>query len=352
MRTRGIVLSILTLVLCSCAVRPAAESDKLYWPPPPALPRLVYEATLRNAASLKIPTAETRLQALATNQARDGEPRLIKPYDVAARQGLVIVSDTTLGVVHVFDLPRQKLFAIGWRGKVRLVKPLGVTLDAQLNIYVADAGLRRVIKFDRRGHYIASIGQPEDFSRLIDVAVSPVNQQVYALDRGGVDSGRHRVQVYAADGRHLSVIGRRGTGPGQFNHPVQIAVGSDGRIYVLDAGNFRVQVFSPDGRYLTHWGRLGKFPGDFARPRGLAVSQANLVFVTDSAFQNFQIFDEQGQILLAVGEGGGPDLPARYSLPAGIAVDDTNRVYVVDQLRRKLEVFRLLSDDEIEKLRP
>jgi len=39
-------------------------------------------------------------------------------------------------------------------------------------------------------------------------------------------------------------------------------------------------------------------------------------------------------------------LPGNYLLPAGIAVDETRRVYVVDQIRRKLEVFRLLSVED------
>ncbi len=340
---------VVITLLAGCAAGPSGQRTKLYWPPPPDTARLVYEATLRDSNSVALPDTESRLQALATNAATITGNRtqwLVKPYDIAVSQGLVVVSDTLLSAVHVFDLPRKKLFAIGWRGQAILVKPLGVALDAGQNIYVADAGLKQIVKFDKQGHYLAIIGMPQDFSRLIDVAVSPLNKQIYALDRGGVDSASHRFQVYAADGKLLKTVGTRGMGNGEFNHPAQISVANDGRVFVLDSGNFRVQIFSPEGDYLDSWGKLGKGLGNFARPRGLAVSQQGYVFITDSAYQNYQIFDVTGQLLTYVGRGGGDDLPGQYMLPAGIAVDETNRIYVVDQIRQKIEVFRLLGDDE------
>ncbi|MBI4378159.1 MAG: SBBP repeat-containing protein [Nitrospinae bacterium] len=40
-------------------------------------------------------------------------------------------------------------------------------------------------------------------------------------------------------------MGSSGTGDGQFNHPVGIAVDSSGNVYVADEYNHRIQKFSP-----------------------------------------------------------------------------------------------------------
>jgi len=283
------------------------------------------------------------LKSLATGVTDNEISALVKPYDIAARNGLIVVTDSLLNVAHVFDVPRRKMFAIGWRKEGKLNGPLGVAMDHQQNIYIVDSGRGAVVKYDRLGLYLQTIGQQSDFSRVTDVAVSLDGKKIFVLDRGGVDSSSHRVLVYNESGKKIKTIGQRGHNPGNFNHPTQIAVATNGNLYVLDAGNFRVQIFDEAGNYLDHWGKAGNRTGNFARPRGLAVDHLNRVFVTDGAYQNFQIFNTSGQLLLDVGSGGGVDQPGKYILPAGIAVDETQRIYVVDQIRKKIEVFKILS---------
>ncbi len=338
------------MALTGCALRGVGENARVYWPPPPAEPRLVHEITLRSVADLQPESAMGRLRRLTSG---DGGPRpgsMRKPYDVAARQGLVAVSDSVGARVHVFDFVRRRGFALGWRGMGRLVRPLGVAIDNQRNIYVADAGLGRVMVYSMLGHFSREIGRPQDFSRLADVAVSADGRRIYALDRGGVDSDRHRVLIFSSSGQRLGVMGRRGHAKGEFNHPLQLDVAEDGSVFVLDAGNFRVQQFSAEGEFVRAWGRPGRLLGNFARPRGLAVDKAKRVYVTDGAYQNFQIFDEQGRLLLPVGHGSAEGGPGHYVLPAGIAVDEGGRIYIVDQFLAKLEVLRLLTEQERQAL--
>jgi len=337
-------------MMSACSQLEKQPEFQRYWPAAPELPRVVYETTLRDADSLIEKDRSQILQEIATGSATGNRQTLIKPYDIAASAGIVVVSDSMSSIVHVFDISRKRLFAIGWRGEGRLVKPLGVAMDQQQNIYVVDAALGKIVKFDKRGHFLTTIGDAKDFSRISDVAVSRKNGKVFVVDRGGVESNNHRVVIYSAKGEKLNIIGRRGHGPGEFNHPTQIAIDNNDQVYVLDAGNFRVQIFSAKGEYHSHWGRLGNKLGNFARPRGIAVNENAYVFVTDAAFQNFQIFNQQGQLLLNIGAGGGPDVPGQYMLPSGVAVDETNRIYVVDQIRRKVDVFRLLSESEIQRL--
>jgi DNA-binding beta-propeller fold protein YncE len=303
----------------------------------------VFETRLQTQKDLDHQSAESRLQSVLVE--KDFQPLFKKPFDVAARQGLVVVSDSAAALVHVFDVPRRRVFSFGWRGEGRLKKPLGVAIDEQSRIYVADVGRGLISVFDRFGYFLRFIGAAGDFDRLSDVAVSADGQRIYALDRGGVQSIRHQITVFNAEGEQLSIVGGRGHEAGQLNHPSQIDVASNGDLWVLDAGNFRVQHFSASGEFIHAWGKAGRFMGQFARPRGLAVSADGLVFVSDAAFQNVQIFDQQGSLLLDVGAQQGSDA-AKFVLPSGLAVDETGRLYVVDQYLNKVEVLRMLNPAE------
>merc|ERR1712183_1228846 len=57
------------------------------------------------------------------------------------------------------------------------------------------------------------------------------------------DSGNHRCLCLDLSGRKLFEFGSNGRGPGQFKHPVGIAIWNDGKIAVSDKDNHRVQVF-------------------------------------------------------------------------------------------------------------
>jgi len=344
------LLFLIVLFLSACAHVATEKTSQKYWPAAPELPRLIFETVLKDSSSLLEKNAMEEFQSFATGEPSLQKQVLGKPYDVAASGGLVAISDSMQGIVHLFDINRKRVFAIGWRGKGQLSKPLGVAIDDQQNVYVVDAGLGVVVKYDKLGHFLSTIGKKEDFSRISDVAVSGKTGEIFVVDRGGVESDKHQIVVYSAAGEKQALIGTRGINEGEFNHPTQVAVDDAGNVYVLDSGNFRVQIFNAQKKFVRSWGRIGKSLGSFARPRGIAVSKDGYIFITDGAFQNYQIFNQQGQLLLAVGVGGGKDQPGHYMLPSGIAVDETNRVYVVDQIRRKVEVFRLLSQQEMDEL--
>lgn len=336
----------LAAALAGCAgVGVKGRHHDIVWPQPPAEPRLIYETTLRSLASVTETSAGERLKRFAKGGQVERSP-LVKPYDVAARNGLVVVSDTLARAVFVFDVPRRRLFAIGTRGIGRLYKPLGVAIDDNRDIYVVDDASRRVVVYDAFGHFKRAVGEGGGLVKPSDVAVSRDGKLIYVVDKGGVESDLHRVLIFDREGRQIKAVGTRGGQPGQFNLPLQAALGPDGSLYVLDAGNFRVQVFDAEGNFLRMWGRVGAQLGNLARPRGIAVDAQGHVYVTDAAYQNFQIFNDQGQLLLPVGVPGAPDLPGHFVLPAGIAADETDRIYVVDQLFRKIEVLRLLAESE------
>jgi len=339
---RWLLLGALLLQI-GCMQPPVARAPAatLQFPPLPDEPRFVFERTIRSSGDVVPDSRADGLRRLVTGERQSGEG-LSKPYALAVHRGRIFVSDTVLRHVTVFDIPRGKVSRIGDdEGEGNLLKPIGLDVDAAGQLYVADIGSKAVMVYGVDGKFLRRIGGEKWFSRLSSVTVDPAGKRVYTVDIGGVSSDQHVVRVFdAVTGAHLQDIGKRGSGPGEFNLPRDMAIGRDGRLYVVDGGNFRVSVFDRNGQYLKSFGSIGKQYGQFARPKEVAVDRDGNVYVMDTAFGNFQIFDPDGELLLFVGERSERDAPAKYMLPSGIAVDEDGRIYTVDQWFRKIEVFR------------
>ena len=57
------------------------------------------------------------------------------------------------------------------------------------------------------------------------------------------DTGNHRVQKFEPGGRFITKLGSAGTGLGQMMGPVSIAISQTGNLFVLELDNARVQEF-------------------------------------------------------------------------------------------------------------
>ena len=345
-------MSLLAAGQAACGTKGTSvpvERGPWLWPAPPEQPRFIYEATLRNAASLGDATPETAAAQWQRWLSGEQESRASfgKPLAVAAGNGRVYVTDTEGRRVFVFDLTRRRTFSFGTRLQGELKKPSGIALDGAGQVYVVDTSARRVVVYDALGLFRRQIDGARDWVRPTAVAVDASGGRVYVVDTGGVDSNSHCVWAYGADGRAAARLGQRGAAAGEFNLPTDACVAGDGSLWVLDAGNFRVQAFDREGRFLRQFGSVGNGIGQFARPRGLALDRDGLVYVSDTVFCNIQVFQPDGTLLLALGtRSDGRDAPGRYLLPAKLAADETGRIYVVDQYLHKVEVLRRLSDAE------
>ena len=71
------------------------------------------------------------------------------------------------------------------------------------------------------------------------------------------------------------------------------AVDAEGRVFVSDYSNNRVQVFDRDGRFLAKWGKFGTGAGEFDSALGVAVGGDGTVYVTDAGkrLQAFRVGD-------------------------------------------------------------
>jgi DNA-binding beta-propeller fold protein YncE len=335
------------VTLASCAAPSPSDSEaadqqpqELVFPPPPEPPRFFFERTILGSADITVEDSESKWRRILTGQA-DESAGFSKPFDVEACQGRIYVSDTVRRSVHILNVPTGEYREIGIDEPGALQKPLGMAVDSDCDLYVVDGTARRVVVYDQEGDFLSAFGGSDKFERPVHVDVDADARYAYVVDTGGVSTDEHRIRVFdIATGELAFDIGRRGTGPGEFNLPKDIAIGPDGLLYVVDSSNFRIQVFQADGTYLHTFGSIGVQPGQFSRPKGVDTDPDGNVYVTDAAFGNFQIFNPAGQLLLFVGSRSTSPGAAKYMLPAGIAVDEDGRVYMVDQFFRKVDVYR------------
>ena len=67
-----------------------------------------------------------------------------------------------------------------------------------------------------------------------------------------VEWGNNRIQRFDREGRPLGAWGRAGRERGELATPWDVAVSTDGRVFVADYNNNRVQVFRPPLRLASN----------------------------------------------------------------------------------------------------
>jgi hypothetical protein len=87
-------------------------------------------------------------------------------------------------------------------------------------------------------------GTWDSFFRIQSLAFGP-DGSLYILD-----APQHRIHRVAPDGTHLGSFGRQGSGPGEFQTPLGMAVLPSGDLVVLDLGNNGFQIRAADGTWL------------------------------------------------------------------------------------------------------
>jgi sugar lactone lactonase YvrE len=133
----------------------------------------------------------------------------------------------------------------------------------------------------------------------------------------------------------LNTLGVRGGDPGEFESPVDVAIGPNGLLYVADETNYRVQVIDSDGDPVG-----SPWEGMFEYPNGIAVDVNGTVHVCDRGYYSAARITahdaDDGSILKSWGGW------SEFSSPSDIAatyVDGTVYVYVADTNNSRIRKF-------------
>ncbi len=189
---------------------------------------------------------------------------------------------------------------------------------------------------------VMASGQPA-LSDPKNVAVGP-NGRIYV-----VEGKANRVSVFNPDGSFVSSFGGPGQGDGQFQEPWGVAVAPDGNVYVADTWNHRVQYFDPTGKFLGKWGQLGDAkgststqPGVFWGPREIAINPSGEVYVTDTGNKRVQVFGLDGTFKRMFGGAGSG--PGQFNEQVGLALDNQGNVWVADTWNNRIQKLSPTGD--------
>jgi len=270
-----------------------------------------------------------------------GNPIILNhPIDVTVSpDGRIYVAEEFANRVAQFDPNGNFIgeFVVGADGTLN--RPHGLAADAEGNFYVTEFefGFEHVNLISPEGEVLVDWGSPGQFGS----SAGPVPADGFwgprdvAVDSEGnvyiADTGNKRVRVYTAQGEYLRDIGGAGSDLGQLDEPAGLAISADGRLFVADTWNRRISVFSLDGTPQYTFDVRGWYEDRGNRPYLAVDSARNLLYVGDPEAGRILVYDTQGN---CVGSFGQPtdrvgDL-SQFQTVAGITVDAAGNVLVAD----------------------
>ncbi|MBI4719274.1 MAG: NHL repeat-containing protein [Planctomycetes bacterium] len=225
--------------------------------------------------------------------------------------------------------------------------PVGISVDDDDRVFVADSHYSRILVFDADGRELARFGVhgtgPGQFLLPADVAVR-YDGWVFVSEYGGND----RVSCFTPDFRYSSSFGDPASGFSALSRPTGLALDAAGTIWVVDSGNHRLCRFGADGRLLTTVGGLGDGPGEFKYPSDIAVARDGTLVVCDAENSRIVALSAGGESPVGTwGHAGrGPDGLHR---PTGVASDGNGGILIADTLNDR--VLRIPITEVVERER-
>lgn len=164
--------------------------------------------------------------------------------------GSVFVGES--GQLEIFSTSGKLLRT--WRDDALLAKVTAIGFAGD-SVLVADAGDRCIRRFDRSGKFLHNIGKDNRMKGFL----IPNGVLDFSVDAGGIihasNPGKHRIETYTLEGAYLGHIGRfDGLDPAGFPgccNPTNVTVTGRDRIYVTEKAGPRVKVYDFQGNLLS-----------------------------------------------------------------------------------------------------
>jgi sugar lactone lactonase YvrE len=235
-------------------------------------------------------------------------------------------ADAMSSMVMVLD-PRGK-FLRSW-GEHTFSSAHGLRVLRDGFIWITDKTGDQVFKFSPDGELLMTLGKKgvagdnnstDALNGPSDVVIGK-NGDIFVSDG---ESTNTRVVKFSKDGKFIKFWGTKGAGPGELNLPHNIAMDSEGRLYVADRTNKRIQVFDQDGKYLDQMTQFGA-------PAAIFITKDDTLYVVAGAPENrLTVGTKDGKVLSRV-EG--------LNAPHWVAVDSSGAVYVAEVAGQSLLKF-------------
>ncbi|MBL8189457.1 MAG: hypothetical protein JNK38_15715 [Acidobacteria bacterium] len=264
----------------------------------------------------------------------------------------------------------------------QLNQPLGVALDRNGNLLIADWGNNRIRRVNVATGVITTIagtgevGFNGDGGAATNARIN--NPENVFVDKDNnifiADFGNHRVRKIAANGGTISTVAGNGSsgfsgdgGPAtaaMISNPTDVAVDDAGNIYICAAGNNRIRKVTTDGVINTIAGNGNTaYNGDnilataaaLSNPQSVALDAAGNLYIADRGNSRLRkVTVSSGSITTLAGGSGGfsPDGSstslARLNQPTGVALDAAGNVVFSDRDNFRIRrIINALSGDTV-----
>ncbi|MEI6731011.1 MAG: NHL repeat-containing protein, partial [Pseudomonadota bacterium] len=145
------------------------------------------------------------------------------------------------------------------------------------------------------------------------------------------DTGNRRVAVFDANSNFLRQFGGHGSGPGQFDEPVSVAVSPEGKVFVTDMRNKRLQILDRNGNFLSEI----KFPNwrdQYLNEPYVTLDKLGNIFISDPANARVYKYSQEGNLLQTIESNASLILEN----PVGVAVGADGSLFIADGKRNNV----------------
>ncbi len=249
--------------------------------------------------------------------------------------------------------------------------PSAIAIDKRGNLIVADTSNNRIRRISTEGVVSTVAGSAEAGYRDGPADQSQFDSPVgVAVDREGnifvADTYNDRVRKISTEGAVSTIAGAGmpGFADGQaesamFDTPCGVAVDAQGNLFIADTGNDAIRKITPQGDVSTIVGTSQNADAPYAPdseldlPVGIAITHDGFLFVASQGNGRVHRITPEGEISLFAGDSSGfangVGTAARFNGPSGIAVDRQGNLYVADTenyLVRKIAPIAASSIEE------
>ena len=237
--------------------------------------------------------------------------------------GDIVVAEYTGNCITIFNKKGKKIRSIKRTSLGQFNNPYGVAISNEGHILVTD--YHRLQKLTTDGVCVQSIGSSEmgqEFDWPRGIAVHPTTGEIFLADHGN-----HRIQIFNGADLSFSYTIKHG----QLQLPLDLAVDSEGYLYISDFYNRRVSKFTTTGEYI-HTIASTKLSSTIY----MAIFQKH-TYISKTMHHRLLIFDTNRKLLHSFGTRGSGK--GEFNEPKGITVDTSGNVYVCDSGNNRIVVF-------------
>lgn len=257
---------------------------------------------------------------------------LMNPVAVGGFNDQLFIVDAGARAIYRFNLTTKAIQSVGQAGSQFMGEPSGIHVESDLSFYVADPMGKQVLYFDQHGNFIRRYSDLANLARPVDVVSDEILGRVYVAD--GTYS---HIVVFSKTGQAISAIGSRGRGPGKFRTITAMAR-NRGSLFVADRLELPLQELDiVNGSFRYAFGQ-----GQLVWPTSIAIDKRNRVLVSDRSDNTIKVFEDSRLIATVGGTGSAP---GRFRFVTDMWLSDQNMLYVADSLNRRVQVFRMASEN-------